>query len=307
MPSSKKVFKRCKLFSSKTTFLHGEFPTSTIIKFVFFGIQKLSRSSIPTETDASPTRENFQICRKQYLVKIYLFRTPSNLHLTQMRRISHFILYKSLFDCLPWSIITSFARKKRWNFKNLRQIVRNSRWFPAQFLIRSRRRRRSATKDMSLSDAGAAETCSFFVSVWRNLGLAKSVTAAAKNGLVTEFFAVKLRLTSCLDVEVEDFGEVGVSQSVGGEDSHVVHWLVLQVPGWSKASKRSDKIIFTPPQYVRAGGGEGEGRRRARLGLTWRGRSHQCFLLGIVIKEIKWEVETCSKDCNCFWSPTHYL
>ena len=96
-----------------------------------------------------------------------------------MRRISH-LLYKSLFDCLPWSIITSFARKKRWNFKNLRQIVRNSRWFPAQFLIRSRRRRRSATKDMSLSDAGAAETCSFFVSVWRNLGLAKSVTAAAK-------------------------------------------------------------------------------------------------------------------------------
>ena len=190
MPRSKKVFKRCKLFSSKTTFLHGEFPTSTIIKFVFFGIQKLSRSSIPTETDASSTRENFQICRKQYLVKIYLFRTPSNLHLTQMRRISHFILYKSLFDCLPWSIITSFARKKRWNFKNLRQIVRNSRWFPAQFLIRSRRRRRSATKDMSLSDAGAAETCSFFVSVWRNLGLAKSVTAAAKNGLVTDFFAV---------------------------------------------------------------------------------------------------------------------
>lgn len=306
MPRSKKVFKRCKLFSSKTTFLHGEFPTSTIIKFVFFGIQKLSRSSIPTETDASPTRENFQICRKQYLVKIYLFRTPSNLHLTQMRRISH-LLYKSLFDCLPWSIITSFARKKRWNFKNLRQIVRNSRWFPAQFLIRSRRRRRSATKDMSLSDAGAAETCSFFVSVWRNLGLAKSVTAAAKNGLVTEFFAVKLRLTSCLDVEVEDFGKVGVSQSVGGEDSHVVHWLVLQVPGWSKASKRSDKIIFTPPQYVRAGGGEGEGRRRARLGLTWRGGSHQCFLVGSVIKVNKWELETCSKDCNCFWSPTHYL
>ena len=253
------------------------------------------------------TLENFQICRKQYLVKIYLFRTPSILHLTQMRRVSH-LLHKSLFDCLPWSIITSFARKKRWNFKNLRQIVRNSRWFPAQFLIRSRRRRRSATKDESLSDVGAAETCSFFVSVWRNLGLAKSVTAAAKNGLVTDFFAVKLLLTSCLDVEVEDFGEVGVSQSVGGEHSHVVHRLVLQVPGWSKASKRSDKIIFTPPQYVRAGGGEREGSRRARLGLTWRGGwSHQCFLLGIVIKGIKWEVELCSKDFKCFWNPTHYL
>ena len=37
------------------------------------------------------------------------------------------------------------------------------------------------------------------------------------------FLRFKLRLTSCLDVEVEDFGEVGVSQSVGGEDSHVVH------------------------------------------------------------------------------------
>ena len=224
-----------------------------------------------------------------------------------MRRVSH-LLHKSLFDCLPWSIITSFARKKRWNFKNLRQIVRNSRWFPAQFLIRSRRRRRSATKDESLSDAGAAETCSFFVSVWRNLGLAKSVTAAAKKGLVTDFFAVKLRLTSCLDVEVEDFGEVGVSQSVGGEHSHVVHRLVLQVPGWSKASKRSDEVIFAPPQYVRAGGGEREASRRARLGLTWRGGwSHQCFLLGIVIKGIKWEVETCSKDFKCFWNPTHYL
>ena len=89
-----------------------------------------------------------------------------------------------------------------------------------------------------------------------------------KKGLVTDFFAVKLRLTSCLDVEVEDFGEVGVSQSVGGEHSHVVHRLVLQVPDWSKASKRSEKMIFTSPQYVRAGGGEREASRRARLGLT---------------------------------------
>ena len=159
--------------SSNLFFLHPK----TLLLIHTNGNRRLSKRG---------TLENFQICRKQYLVKIYLFRTPSILHLTQMRRVSH-LLHKSLFDCLPWSIITSFARKKRWNFKNLRQIVRNSRWFPAQFLIRSRRRRRSATKDESLSDVGAAETCSFLVSVWRNLGLAKSVTAAAKNGLVTDF------------------------------------------------------------------------------------------------------------------------
>ena len=164
-------------------------PLLPIMKFVFFLHPKtllLIHTNGNRRLSKRGTLENFQICRKQYLVKIYLFRTPSILHLTQMRRVSH-LLHKSLFDCLPWSIITSFARKKRWNFKNLRQIVRNSRWFPAQFLIRSRRRRRSATKDESLSDVGAAETCSFFVSVWRNLGLAKSVTAAEKKGLVTDF------------------------------------------------------------------------------------------------------------------------
>ena len=103
-------------------------PLLPIMKFVFFLHPKtllLIHTNGNRRLSKRGTLENFQICRKQYLVKIYLFRTPSILHLTQMRRVSH-LLHKSLFDCLPWSIITSFARKKRWNFKNLRQIVRNS-------------------------------------------------------------------------------------------------------------------------------------------------------------------------------------
>ena len=145
--------------------------------------------------------------------------------------------------CLGPLLLGFPTRNIYWNFNNLRthRVLKFAKFWEihaAPILLKteqsarcSRRRRAADAYEFFL----APETGSFFfffVSVWRNRGLAKSVTAAEKNGLVTKVFdgCGQIALTGRFDVEVEDFWVVWAAKPVDCLNPHIVHWLVLQVP-----------------------------------------------------------------------------
>ena len=162
-----------------------------------------------------------------------------------MRSISR-LLYKFLFDCVchgPYYYLTPPQETYIGTIRAQRLLIFDKFWeihapgFSNKKTEQSASRRRRAAPD---ADSLAAEISSFFfffVSVCRNRGLAKSVTAAggkitslARNFLTVCWLRGKIALTGRFDVEVEDFWVVGAAQSIDCFNSHIVHRLVLQVP-----------------------------------------------------------------------------